>query len=478
MSSDDTTWSEDLSWDDSFATNYNQKCDLPNEGKDFSNCKSINNPHEFQSSSLSRNNRNDHYPGSHHNERFGDSLVHSSTFAERTRHLKQSRILTNPRHVPVNSCVTRPIDQSKHNNATSSNNDFQTKVSKMITFFPKNLESKPVTTQEKEHLELQLNSTSSKLFSLEYKNLDQNLSPSEDLSSFASTDIPNAQGHVYDFDKTLSSPNTVASSSPGRSTSSGFVSCSPQDQSMSEAVSSRKAFIVAKGILSAQSSLASCEVKNKRRRKKQKQFKKGTKHDKCDSVSEASTFAEKICDSLLTSSDVSSNTNDDNDSLFSFPSPEFAKSSDEEDDEPADFSQIVNKNSTLPFLKQYERKKSTSVFRTLKMKRGKIKELNDDDFMSPAYDEELFVPKIEGWQEIDYTTTTMTSQSHSNLQNPLNFGVNENRSDTNPDDKFCTIRPYKRSRSKASTTRSVEKNWDSRSLHLLPVPTPEVPVLD
>ena len=484
MSGDDTTWSEDFSCGDPLPIGFEQdRCWLDRSllWQNREN-KPKNNRGESIDSSVGFDSCRPSHAESYHNassfstEKIGSfttSTQYDSTLpAAKSNRSYPLKISTNHSYSPLTSRVSSTTDQSKQTDTSV----YTVKPVTMTTFFSDNSNSYGRhLNREKDHQTTFETHPSSSISSSSL--ID---SSSVHLVSLASySPVQNVQDVFLDSSKSSLNQDTLGTPSPGPSLSSGFVSCSPEEQHVDESLSSRKACIVAKGILSAQSSLASPMLKSKRRKKKQKQLTvvMDAKQDEKDYVSEASSFAEKVCDSLLTSSETSLNSFDSK--SVSFPSPEFVWSSGEDENEKnKDTLPISKKDFNYSRVKQSRRKKSQNVFKSMKIKREKINKdlLCEDEFKSPAYDEKLFIPKVEGWQEIDYDTTSLTSLSRNKFCDDSIISGSDKTDEDSDRNRFFTLRPHPRMQQKIQKMRNTLKKGDLKN-HLLPVPTPEIPNL-
>nr|CAB3262233.1 uncharacterized protein LOC100178887 [Phallusia mammillata] len=279
----------------------------------------------------------------------------------------------------------------------------------------------------------------------------------------------------------------MSSSTSGDSNTSGFVSSSPKSSFKDKSSSARKGLIVAKGILSAQS-YAPIKKKNKKKKDgKSKNVEKYSVADKQQAIGDNNwpTPIDLNDDSF---EDESSEETQD----IPERSPEFAISSEEETATKFSPHQEAVSTPKTEEAKAGKAKKPIKLFkgrRSKKWKKDRIQgtRITDEDtFMSPAYDEEPFVPTVVGWEEIEYTSPagihgdTMTSfqtdrtsedrRAYDDSYVELRGGASSGQQDYG----FYTMRPKGRMRRKMPKMRNTDKEW-ALTNNPLPVPTPAVP---
>nr|XP_026689951.1 uncharacterized protein LOC100178887 isoform X2 [Ciona intestinalis] len=292
----------------------------------------------------------------------------------------------------------------------------------------------------------------------------------------------------------------ISSSASGDSTSSGFVSSSfssPPSSFKEKPGSSRKAFIVAKGILTAQT-FASTRGSKKSRKKKGSQDANVIKYSLSEREEDDVFSPEETREEDSSSQSLKDLEEED---INNFRSPEYHEESSEEEGFSENSPTTPSERLTPSESNKSKLKKSIRLFKLKKNKRNKKEKMNGtlmpdvETFMSPAYDEDPVVPTVVGWKEIEYTSPTASYEYGSPTTNTSSFkspSKNEDFSHYNgrsyddtclPRDSnqppsepyaFYTMRPKHRMRQSMPKMRNTDKSW-ARTNNPLPVPTPAVP---
>lgn len=402
--------------------------------------------------------------GSHQTPWYGSTL--------REDPLLQPRIVTNPNYLPLSPCISRVVPEVQRAAETKSASGFLLSASESgdrlssgDSFFPDPpdcvLFSDRTPASESEPYDW---------------------SPSLQVERLGSIEEVESDGKVPEAEKSKRRhSNRVSSSVSEESTTSGFFSSpvdSPQTSSRTASDVSRKGLIVAKGILSVQSDAPLKVTKKNKRKSKDVKPPPGEKY----SVSQYDPGV------LKRNSDIDqrdSMLDDDFWSKIPQRNPEFVVSSEE------DLSPQQELSGNRKF------KRSLKLFRGRKSKKENrnrvegIRIADEDTFVSPSYDEEPFVPKVEGWQEIEYVSPgnlaesvvspVMTSfhQQAADLDQQRAYddtcvamGTDESPSDNFY--SFYTMRPKSRRRQRMQKMRNTDKEW-ALANNPMPVPTPEVP---
>ena len=478
-SCDDTEWSEESrDFNDGFAENVCESV-KPLDGSNILCQKSAisdkSGLSKFKSQSFSSPSRIK--LGASSSSNYGSILTHTKN----SKHFEKSRIVTNPNYLPVTPCVGRNTSKTKHSAANPNNEDTNV-TSPELTSFSSNWEhskSKKAVSESSGNFDLNFPRPPSCVL----QNL-QNFAPSapkslalnyprsfEQLSESCTTTSETRKMSIASSSKMsyCLSPDDVAPSYAG-STTSGFVSStSPQDPTLSP--SSRRGIIVAKGILSAQSTLASPRTRRIKKKKRRSGEKSGGSSDHI--------YDEPFCPSsaLKTTNgghQGSSNLSENSDGRkVIFPSPEFCRQSDDDYD---DIQQAPTPAGHLSNEASMCKKSKKRMFKSGKSKNDKfLVEFSEEIFTTPAFDEEPEVPLVEGWQEINYNPRFSTLQNRSSSyrydDNCLSKATDHLEKSGSP---FCTMRPKNRMRNKLPKLRNTNKEWNS-SNNPLPVPTPAVP---
>ena len=238
------------------------------------------------------------------------------------------------------------------------------------------------------------------------------------------------------------------------SISSGFISSSPLEKEQVLTSNSRRAFVAAKGVLSAQSYLVSPKTKKNRKIKK----KEGNISTELSS--------KQILHSFPKSNDASLKFQD-NRYQISFPSPEYLCDSEEEEKDKLERKTSAPAPILTPLVQKKE-KRSLKFFRSKKAK--KKEDFQDEDFRISVLYDDLVPPKVEGWQEIDYLKDPIPlGESVPDYDDTFIKSQNKTKSG-----QFLTLRPKNRMRQQMPKLRNTTKQWTANH-NPLPVPTPEVP---
>lgn len=207
-------------------------------------------------------------------------------------------------------------------------------------------------------------------------------------------------------------PASLSTSGSADSTaSSGFVSASSNEQQQQQAepttasaIDNRKAFIVAKGILSAQAmASSSSSISPKFMRKKRG----GSVHHNRQSSGEEMRYS--IARSSIHHESGSECLGSSLNRLPLFKNPEYRDTSDEEDEEETDEQQQTPMKA--PPSSSSLRKRPLKLFRSSHKTASRDKNADDDDFV--GYDDDDIppqAPSIVGWEEIEYTPLGSTAQ--------------------------------------------------------------------
>ena len=125
-----------------------------------------------------------------------------------------------------------------------------------------------------------------------------------------------------------------------------------------------------------------------------------------------------------------------------------------------------------------KKKKSLKIFRSKKNKNSKKQahSFNEEPFFSPSYDEEPVVPVIEGWQEIEFNSESLLKNNDGSLGSVDDSCINRSKNTTSKQKHhgFLTMRPKNHLRQKLPKLRNTDKEWTAGN-NPTPVPTPAVP---
>ena len=157
-----------------------------------------------------------------------------------------------------------------------------------------------------------------------------------------------------------------------------------------------------------------------------------------------------------------------------YPSPEFCFNSENDNSSKSQKKcMIPSLLNSLPITS-----KTKIPLKLLKSKKTKQTKnnnfLDDDTFLSPSYDENLVMPVVEGWEEIDFTTSLFHLKNNSYSSNVYLPTDRKKNDDIEKITGFLTVVPKNRQRPKASRLRNNHQTNLSVN-YLVPVPTPSVP---
>ena len=416
--------------------------------------------------------------GTSSSSNYGSLLTHKH--AKDSKYSVKSRIVTNPNYLPVTPCVSRVTNTREISTAEKIKNVTSPELTTFSSKWEQNEKAKLVL----ENNEFDFNFPRPPSCVLkEAQNLaaagkpkSTKLLPVSNFgASTGSSQSAESRKHSISSSKLSSSlsPDDILAPSYAGSTTSGFVSSSPQDPILSP--SSRKAMIVAKGILSAQSTLAS---PNMRKGKKKKRKSVSENEHIYDEPFNPSSFM-KETEPAAASRDFSSFSGSKDKKEIIFPSPEFIHKSEDESSGEVEHSQGKLVPAVLALEEQAGVARSKKrIFRNGKSGKNKFVEgINDESFKSPAFDQDPEVPIIEGWQEISYNPRYSTLQSkHRSKYFDDSCLTKAPDHFTNNSSPFYTMRPKNRLRNKMPKLRNTNKEWSTNN-NPLPVPTPAIPDL-
>ncbi|XP_078484255.1 uncharacterized protein LOC100178887 [Ciona intestinalis] len=410
------------------------------------------------------------------------------------------RIVTNPNYLPISPFVKRstvPDLYENQNFIPLDEHDYENIEGSTIPRDDSNFPPPPPCV-----LSPSTDASSPPLFSTVPVSTSWYPSPPEEDETQTPETRPSALGETTPLTQQGSGPRTslaISSSASGDSTSSGFVSSSfssPPSSFKEKPGSSRKAFIVAKGILTAQT-FASTRGSKKSRKKKANQDANVIKYSLSEREEDDVFAREETREEDSSSQSLEDLEEED---INNFRSPEYHEESSEEgfsENSPTTPSERLTPSES----NKSKLKKSIRLFKLKKNKRNKKDKINGtlmpdvETFMSPAYDEDPVVPTVVGWKEIEYTSPTASYEYGSPTTNTSSFkspSENEDLSRYNgrsyddtclPRDSnqpppepyaFYTMRPKHRMRQSMPKMRNTDKSW-ARTNNPLPVPTPAVP---
>ena len=160
-------------------------------------------------------------------------------------------------------------------------------------------------------------------------------------------------------------------------------------------------------------------------------------------------------------------------SKLCYPRPEFQYHSDEEFCTSKGQTKTISKPINEP-IKQKKLNRSIKLFKKSKKNKKNHAEQelqSEEQFLSPSYDDEPIVPRVEGWEEIDF-------HSKNNFPGSLETAIDDSFSNFTKDKSrehgFLTMLPKNRPRKQIPKLRKSEKEW-TISNNPRPVPTPSVP---
>ena len=254
--------------------------------------------------------------------------------------------------------------------------------------------------------------------------------------------------------------NVVVQSVSNESTSSGFLSSSPQISIIQESTTNESTYPA--------SNEADKTIQ--------------TKHVVAENVYDK--VVEELpglleCGSRKSSSETTSFCQEDVN--LDYPNPEYCYEPDEcksEDSQDDEGSNIVASSGTTYKNHLKKTKKSMHFFWSKKNKKSKknYPVHNDETFFSPSYDDEPVVPVVEGWQEIDYCADTSLAKSDGSMRSSDDscLYLSEKKKCKEQEHVFFTLRPKNHLRQKLPKLRRTGRQWSAGN-NPRPVPTPSVP---